>query len=99
MFRRRCPACGRKVLSSKYDLQNPFKYFKSCRHCGTQYHVHKGILHYLLALVVWMVSLVFFLGVSELSGGPVIQMLLLSLVLILTFRFNMHIGRLEQERR
>ena len=98
MIRRQCPSCGKRLLTSKYSLQDPFRYIKACRNCGTQFKIHKGFLHYLIALVVWMGSLVFVLGISDMSGGPFIQMLLLSIVLILTFRFTMHIGRLRQGR-
>mgnify|MGYP005857004121 CR=1 FL=1 len=99
MFRRRCPACGRKLLSSRYDLQRPFQYFKRCGYCGTQFRVQKSIFHYAWALVVWIVSLIVVLGISDVSGGPVIQMLLFSLILILTLRFTMHIGKLREETR
>lgn len=99
MFRRRCPSCGKRLLFSQHLLEEPFVLRKTCRYCGAEYRIRKGILHYLLAAVVWIISLFLFIEIGDLRGGTFLQISLIVMLLTLTFRLSMHIGSLQHVRR
>ena len=99
MFRKSCPTCGMRFLTSRRGLHQPFRLTKTCRYCGAEYRVRKGLLHYALVVVVWMISLYFFVELGEISSSSFLQVTLMVLLLFVSFRLSMHIGFLTPIRR
>ncbi len=91
-----CRMCGQRSLRPKDLLRNPFNVTFICHYCGAEYKVSKNFFHYILVILIWILTFVAFIVLTIFNFDGIFKLVLSFIILIISFTISVMIGNLDK---